>query len=369
MNGSKPGKAERKTARQVTRTQKKATRRAKHPKFYQKWDKQAGRVREFRGRHIHLHKSFHRSYREDYLRPAETPGLTSHMMQTFKMIFKHWRAFLPLIAIMVTFYILLVGLMNEEFYQKYQTAIDDSEAEIGGQSLGSFARAGLLLISTVTTGGLDAGMGDAAMIFMLLLFLAMWLVTIFLLRHFMAGDKIRLRDALYNAMAPLASTIVVFAVIFVQAIPIMITVITYAAAVQTDFLSTPFYALLYLGFAAIMLLLSGYMLSGSIMSLVAVTAPGLYPMKAIFAASDLVAGRRLRIVLRVLFLSFVVALVYVVIMMPVILLDMWFKSMWGWIADWPIVPFCLLVVTCFVFIYVTTYIYIYYRWLLDYKEK
>lgn len=364
------GKISRRAARRdsVERISRRAARRAKHPKFYQKWDKLTGQIREFRGRHIHLHKSFRRSYREDYLRPVETPGLLSHAMQTFKMIFKNWRLFLPFIAIMVASYILLVGLMNEEFYQKYQTAIDESSAEVGGKSLGNFARAGVLLVSTVMTGGLDVGMGDLAVFLMIFLFLTMWLVTIYLLRRLMAGSKIRLRDALYNALSPLISTIVVFTVIFVQCIPIMFVIISYSAALETGFLTTPFYALVYFLFAGSMLLLSGYLLSGSIMSLIAVTAPGLYPLRAIFAASDLAAGRRTRIVLRVLFLGVVLALIYLIVMMPIILLDLWFKSM-GWLANWPIVPFFLLVTTCFVFIYTTAYLYIYYRWLLDYKEK
>ena len=358
-------------ARQIAKTSRRAARRAKHPKFYQQFDRRVRQIREFQKQHLHLHRSFRRSYREDYLRPTSTPGLLSHAMQTFRMIFKNWRLFLPLIAIMVVAYILLVGLMNEEFYQAYQAAIDENEAELGGRGIGNFARAGILLLSTVMTGGLDAGMGDPAMIFMLFLFLMMWLVTIYLLRRLMAGNKVRLRDALYNSMAPLISTIVVFAVIFVQCIPIMVVIISYSAAVSTGFISsdTLFYSLLYFVFAGLMLLLSGYLLSGSVMALLAVTAPGLYPLRAIFATSDLVAGRRTRIVLRIMFLAMVLSLVYIIIMIPIILLDLWFKSMWDWLAGWPIVPFCLLVVTCFVFIYITTYLYIYYRWLLDYKEQ
>lgn len=81
------------------------------------------------------------------------------------------------------------------------------------------------------------------------------------------------------------------------------------------------------------------------------------------------AGRRLKMVLRLIYLIFVVAMTYIITMLPIILLDLWFKGMWEWIAGWPIVPFFLLVVTCFVFMYATTYLYLYYRWLLDYKEK
>lgn len=332
------------------------------------WRGLVARVQQERAKHIHLHRSFHRSYREDYLRETVTPGLLSHAMLTFKTIFSHWRTFVPLILLSVMGYILLVGLMSEDTYQQFRDAVDASEEVVAGGNVGNFAKAGLLFISTLTTGGLDTGMGETQTIFMIMLFLVIWLVTIFLLRHFLSGGQPKLRDGLYNALMPLLSTFVVFVVIFIQAIPLMLTVIAYSAAVTTDFLSTPFYALVFFIFAAVMLLLSGYLLSSSVVALVAVTAPGLYPMKALFAAADLMAGRRTRMVLRLLYLILVIILVYILVMLPVILLDMGLKSLWSWLTL-PIVPFFLLLTTCFLFIYLTTYLYLYYRWLLDYQEK
>ncbi len=351
-----------KTRKQAPKTDKKSVFSCKFAAWKQK-------IQASRAEHVHLHKSFKRSYREDYLRQTSTPGLLSHAMITFKTIFQHWRTFLPFIALMVFLYIFAVGLMSEDFYKQFQDSIDATSAELAGGKVGNFAKAGLLLISTVTSGGLDAGAGESQTVFMVLLFLVMWLVTIFLLRHFLAGENPRLRDGLYNSLGPLLSTLVIFVIIFIQAIPLMLVLITYSAAVMTNFLSTPFYALLYFIFAALMILLSGYLLSSSIMALVAVTAPGIYPIKAMFAASDLMAGRRLKMVLRLIYLIFVIAITYIITMLPIILLDLWFKNMWSWISSWPIVPFCLLTVTCFIFIYTTTYIYLYYRWLLDYKEK
>lgn len=327
------------------------------------------KISEARSKHLHLHKSFRRSYREDYLRKTETPGLLSHAMLTFKTIFSHWRTFLPFIILMMILYIFAVGLMSEDFYLQFQDSIDDTSAELAGGEIGNFAKAGLLLLSTITTGGLDAGMDEVQMVFMIILFLVMWLVTIFLLRHFLAGEKLKLRDALYNALSPLISTLLIFIVIFIQALPLMLVIITYSAAVATGFLDTPFYALVYFCFAALMLLLSGYLLSSSIMALVAVTSPGMYPMTALFAASDLMAGRRIKFILRLIYLLFVIVLCFVIVMLPIILLDLWFKSVWTWLEGWPIVPFFLLMMTCFAFIYLTTYLYLYYRWLLDYKEE
>lgn len=351
-----------KSPESATATSKKSTLRTK-------FQVQKSRFQEFRSQRVRLHRSFKRSYREDYLRKTETPGLLHHAILTFQTIFRHWHTFLPFIALMVALYILLVGLMSEDFYVQFQTAIDQSSDALSMGRLGNFAKAGFILISTITSGGLDAGMDEAGMIFMVALFLIMWLVTIFLLRHFRAGEHPRLRDGLYNALAPLLSTFVIFVVIFIEAIPLMLVIITYSAAVMTDFLSTPFYALVYFIFAAVMLLLSGYLLSSSIMALVAVTAPGMYPFQALVAASDLMAGRRTKFILRLLYLIIVVAFIYVITMMPIIVLDLFLKGWFDWLSSWPIVPFFMLTVTCFVFIYATTYIYAYYRWLIEYKEK
>lgn len=322
-----------------------------------------------RSKHYHPHKSFRRSYREDYLRTTKTTGILEQIMATFRMIFKHYKAFLPLILLMVAGYIVLVGLMSEEFYQQYHDSINEANEAEGVAKIGNFAKAALLLSSTVTTGGLDSGTDEVGRSFMMILFLVMWLVTIYLVRHFMAGHKPKLRDALYNALAPLISTLAVLIVVFIQAIPLMLVLITYSAAVATGFLATPFYALVYFIFALVMLLISVYCFSSSLIALAAVTAPGVYPLVALGSASDLMMGRRMHFIVRLVALLLVVILIYIVVMMPVILLDLWLKSSFEWLSGVPIVPFMLLVCTCFVFIYCATYIYQYYRALLDYQEK
>lgn len=352
---------------------KNAKKTRKTPRFLRKIGRSVKKAtvkyKERRAAHPPLHRSFKRSYREDYHRPLQTPGLLSHAMTTFQIIFRHWRTFLPFLALISILYILFVGLFSENLYQQFQDTIDTTSTELAQGQIGNFAKAGLLLISTVTSGGLNNNMSESETIFMVFFLLIIWLVTIFLLRHFFAGEKPKLRDGLYNALAPLVSTLVVFAVIFVQLIPIMLVIITYSAAISTDFLSTPFYALVYFIFAALMILLSGYLLSSSILALIAVTAPGVYPMVALSSSAELIAGRRTKFIIRIIYLIIVISLVYVIIMMPVILLDLWFKSMWSWLEGWPIVPFCLLLVTCFSGIYITTYLYRYYRWLLDYREE
>ena len=315
------------------------------------------------------HKSFRRSYREDYTRDLEIPGLLSHAPSSFKIIFKNWKLFLPFLLIMVAADIFLVGIMSESSYVNFQTVLEETNTELADGKLGNFAKAGLLLVSTVTSGGLSSSLSESQQIFAVIVFLLIWLITIYLLRHLLAGHKIKLRDGFYNALTPLVSTFVVLMVAFLQAIPILIVVITYSAAVTTEFLSTPFYALIYFIFASLMLILSGYLLSSSLIALVAVTAPGLYPLPALKTASDLMMSRRIRFIIRLLYLIFVLALTWVVVMMPIITLDLWLKSFVSWLEGVPVVPFCLLLMTCFSFIYVSVYLYLYYRRLLDYDKK
>ena len=310
------------------------------------------------------HKSFRRSYREDYRRDTNVPGIMQHVFETFKILFSNWKLFLPLLILSIVLYAILVGVMSETNYVRFQDILDQTSEQVAGGDIGGVAKAGLLLVSAVTSGGLSGESGEAATIFGLIVFLMVWLTTIFMLRHRLAGHKISLRDGLYNAMTPLISTLVVLMVALIQCIPIFILIIAYSAAIQTEFLATPFYALLFFVFAIIMIVLSGYLLSSSLIALVAVTAPGLYPIKALNTASELMMGRRIKFVIRLIALILVLLVVWAIVMLPLILFDLWMKT-FAWTEGIPFVPICLIVMTCFTFIYASAYLYLYYRWLLE----
>ena len=159
---------------------------------------------------VNPHKSFRRSYREDYQRETNVPGIMYHIFATFKVIFKNWKLFVPLMIIAVVLDVVLIGLMSESTYVEFQKILDETSTQMAGGDIGNVAKAGLLLLSTVTTGGLSGESSELAIVFGVLIFLMIWLVTIFLLRHRLAGHQVKLRDGLYNAMTPLISTLVIF---------------------------------------------------------------------------------------------------------------------------------------------------------------
>lgn len=313
------------------------------------------------------HKSFKRSYREDYAVEDNSPSVLQQLIATCKILFKNWKLFLPLLIIIVLLNILFIGLMSSSEYNRYQSIIKETSEQVN-EEIGVFPKAGLLLVSTITTGGLFNSSSEVTGVFSAIIFLITWLVTIYLLRHILAGHKVKLRDGLYNAMTPLISTFVVFAVLLIQCIPALFLVIAYSAAVQTDFLSTPFYALLFFVFAALMIILTSYLVSSSLIALVAVSAPGLYPFYALRTASELMSGRRINFIIRLLGLIIFLLVVWAVIMIPIIMLDLWLKS-FEWAANIPFVPICLVIMTSLTCIYSTAYLYLYYRGLLDYEKN
>ena len=319
---------------------------------------------------VRLHRSFKRSYYEDYQRKTELPSLTSQASAAFKMFFKFWKIFLPLLLIFVGLYIFLIGAMSENTLADIKANVEQTNKDVADGKIGTVGKAGLTLLGIISTGGLTT-MNDAQIVIAVLLFAIIWLVTIYLARHLLAGhQEIIMRDGFYSALSPLVSTLVVGLIIFLEAVPIMLTIIVFQVALTTEFLSTPFYALLFFMFAALMITLSLYLLSSSFFAIIVVSAPGLYPLTAVRMAKNLIMGRRLRFLIRVFYLVIIVALLYLLLLMPAIILDGALKSQFTWFAESkiPFVAIIQLTITVFIFIYLSIYFYLFYRALLDYND-
>ena len=319
---------------------------------------------------VRLHRSFKRSYYEDYQRKTELPSLTSQASAAFKMFFKFWKIFLPLLLIFVGLYIFLIGAMSENTLADVKANVEQTNKDVADGKIGTVGKAGLTLLGIISTGGLTT-MNDAQIVIAVLLFTIIWLVAIYLARHLLAGhQEIKMRDGFYSALSPLVSTLVVGLIIFLEAVPIMLTIIVFQVALTTEFLSTPFYALLFFMFAALMITLSLYLLSSSFFAIIVVSAPGLYPLTAVRMAKNLIMGRRLRFLIRVFYLVIIVALLYLLLLMPAIILDGALKSQFAWLAESkiPFVAIIQLTITVFIFIYLSIYFYLFYRALLDYND-
>jgi len=146
------------------------------------------------------------------------------------------------------------------------------------------------------------------------------LVIIWALRQLLAGEKIKVKQAYYQATAPFIPFILVFIVIIQQLLPLVagsaILSLVLVSAVATNALVTVV-AYIVLGLLAAW---SAYMISGSIFALYIVTLPNMQPRQALRSAKNLVHYRRWEVLRRLVFLPIAVLLLMAIIIVPVILI-------------------------------------------------
>ncbi|HRN97223.1 MAG TPA: hypothetical protein PLZ58_02130 [Candidatus Saccharibacteria bacterium] len=306
------------------------------------------------------HRSFRRTRRRDYVRSLELPGYFAFTTYVHKTLWKNRK----LIAAMVVVYALLTALMVGVASQDTYTTLSDTLRETGGSifdgNFGELGKASLLFIAAMT-GGLSQTLTEVQQVYAAILGLMVWLTTVWLLRNILAGHKVKLRDGLYNASAPILSTFVVVIVMLVQLLPFALALIGYSAAMASGLLAGGVEAMIFWLSAGLLTALSLYWITSTAVALVVVTLPGMYPFRAIKTAGDLVVGRRLRILLRMLWMGLMISLVWIVIMIPIILLDTWVKGIWP-VIDWiPTIPLALLIMGSMTLVWSSSYIYLLYR--------
>ncbi len=310
------------------------------------------------------HRSFRMTRRLDYKRPLQLPGYWSFTNEVRRTLLERKKLFLSLVAFYAVLSILLVGLASQANYVQLSNTIRDIGDELVSGDFSNLESAGLVLAS-IATGTLTTNLTEAQGIYMTLLGVMVWLTAVWLLRATLAGQRPRLRDGLYNAGAPLLSTFFVAIVLLLQLLPVVLAIIAYGAASSTGFLKEGAEAMIFWAAAGMLGLLSLYWISSTLFALVVVTLPGMYPWRAIITAGDLVVGRRIRLLLRIVWLLAMIAIIWVAIMVPLILLDTWIKGMLPAIEWLPVVPVALLAMASVTIVWSSSYLYLLYRKVVD----
>lgn len=315
------------------------------------------------------HRSFRLSRRRDYKRELPLPHPIAFIAEVFKVLWAQRRIFLPLMLIYGLLYAALVGITSQDTYSQIGSALDDTGSEAGvSESLNAFEKAGLTFLS-IATGGVSTSLNGSQQMIALFLGLMAWLTTVWLLRNILAGNKVKMRDGLYNAGAPIISTICIIFVIVLQLIPAGFAAIGFAAAQSSGLIASGgVEAMLFWIAAGLLCLLSLYLISSSLFASIIVTLPGMYPLKALRTSRQLILGRRLPLLLRVIWMALFLAVLWAIIIIPVVLFDGWIK--WAIpVIEWiPIVPFAVLVMSTFSIFWIAAYIYLLYRKVVDYES-
>ena len=306
------------------------------------------------------HRSFRRTRRRDFVRSLKLPGYFAFTNYVRKTLWINRRTFFSLAFTYALLTALLVGIASQD---TYKTLTDTLRTTSGGLFVGIWGEMGKasLLYLTAITGGLSQSLTDVQQIYAGIITLLTWLTSIWLLRNILAGHKVKVRDGLYSAGAPILSTFIVALLFIVQLLPLALALIAYSAASTAGLLAGGVESMLFWIAASLLAVLSLYWITSTIIALVVVTLPGMYPYQAIKTAGDLVVGRRLRVLLRFLWLALTVVISWALIMIPIILFDAWLKGLWPSIGWLPIVPIALLGLSALTIVWVSSYVYLLYR--------
>jgi hypothetical protein len=306
------------------------------------------------------HRSFRRTRRRDYVRSLKLPGYISFTLYVNKTLWKNRKVFGLLALLYIVLTVLLTKIASQDIYSTLKDTIDTTSGDLFGSAIGELGKASLLFV-TSASGGISQSLTEAQQIYAGIIALLMWMTSVWLLRNILAGHKIKLRDGLYSAGAPIISTFIVALVFVVQLLPLALALIGYAAASATGLLSGGVEAMLFWIAAGFLALLSIYWSTSTFFALVIVTLPGMYPFKALQIAGDLVVGRRLRILLRLLWMIVVAIVTWAIIMIPIIMIDGWAKDTWSAIYWVPTIPIILLLLGSLTIIWISSYVYLFYR--------
>lgn len=326
------------------------------------------RFRNFKSRRPH--RSFKVSKRRDFVRPLNIDGYWKMLGDVFKFIRKNKKMFNSLILLSALAGVAFIGLMDQNFISSLQAVADTTNGDNFQGFWGEIGKAGLVMAASFSSGGLVQSPNEAQQLLFFIIILFIWLASVQICRNLMNGNKkFNLRDALYSCGAPIIPMTVIAIVMISQSIPVFLATIVGSAAKVTNLLSGGAEQMLF--FAAIILLfsLSAFWITGSLFAMIIVTIPGTYPMKALKIAGDMVSQRRLAILKRILFLLFIIASLWSLIVIPVIILMNWLVSVNAIFAKIPVVPVVMLLMSCFSCVFSSVYVYTLYRKIIDGDNK
>lgn len=310
------------------------------------------------------HRSFRITRRRDYKRSLKLPGYWSFTNHVRATLWSHKKLFGGLVLVYIFVTVAVSGFGAQESYANLSDTLKEGGGELFKGNFGAVGEASLLLVTSLTT-GLSPDLTQAQSVLGGLVAFFAWLATVWLLRNTLAGHNPRLRDGLYNSGSPVLATVAVGFIVTLQLLPAAIAVIVYSAAQASGMLEIGVSAMLIWTGVVLLGLLSLYWIASSFIALVIVTLPGMYPMHAIRTAGDLVVGRRLRMLLRLLWLALIVVLAWAIIIIPIILFDAWIKQLLPAVSWLPLVPLAIISMGSLSLIFAASYVYLLYRRIVD----
>ena len=314
--------------------------------------------RALRGRREQaVHKSFIRTRKRDKIKIPRMEGYIAFPWYVLRVLWNRKWVYLRLIAIFFVLSVLFIGAIQSD---NITTINGIFEAVNSSTNIFNPVMRAITTVASSLGGALNNNFSDIQYIYISILIILGLLTVVWLLRHQLAGDKIRVRDGLYNAPAPLVPEYVLVGVGVLQLIPIALSVVVYISLTSSGIINggieeAMFAAALFLG-----AVLTLYFMTTTLFSLFIASIPGTYPIKAYRAARQIVAGQRLRLLFRLLWMVIIVLVAWFIVLVPIIIIVNSLNAGNSWAIP---IAYQLVVITSMV--YAAAYGYLLYRRMID----
>lgn len=314
-----------------------------------------GRARANKYLDARPHRSFKPTPKYRYKKGKKVIGPWPLVKGVFALIWKEKRILIGLMLLSAFFFFVFVGSIPILTFADLRRSIN----EIFNGDVGQVGAAWTLFNAAVT-GSLNTTMSPLQQFLAGLITVLFWLTYVWALRRLLADkpERVTIRDALYSSGTPLLSSVLVFLAAVVQLLPAALGSFGIALVTSGQWLNGV-EAMMFCVAAGLLCLMSIYWVVSSLIALIIVTIPGMYPWRALAAASVFVIGQRWAIALRVVLLVVILYVVWAVILIPTLLLDNWLKF------DYlPIIPVVAQLLGAFTVLFASVYMYKLYRSML-----
>lgn len=302
------------------------------------------------------HRSFYLTTRGKSIRQIKITGYFRFIGEVWRFIWENKWLFTKFVLLYTLILSVVIGMSSQESYTTIREALSEADLQLWLQVPALFVQ-GLVNATSV---------GDATRqpIFIFTLVMG-WLVLIFLIRHLYNGQRLKLRDGLYNAGAPIIPAGILAIVIIVQMLPMSLAMMVYSSLTNAGLINSGVRIENMAAWCALTLVavLTIYWMITSVLCMVTITLPGIYPLRAYFETSKLVSGRRVKILMRVLVMFLPLMLMWLLLLTPFVVLDIYTKT------SLPIVLMVSIVLVAMSLVWAAAYVYMLYRRILDSPEQ
>ena len=305
------------------------------------------------------HKSFQMTRRRDLPKRPKLEGYVAFPWYVARILWRDKWLFMRLLMVFLVLSALTSGTVQMANMGTVNEAVGVIDDETDGQVLEPVTKA-FAVVGASLLGSLNANMTDTQFLLFFAIGFFLCIVVVWLLRQRQAGNRVNVRDGLYNSGSPILSLYVLVIVGVLQLIPLALLTLVYSAAVSGGVLSGGIDTAMFSIALFMALVLTLYFMTTTLFAIFIATIPGTYPLVAYQTARRIVAGQRARLLFRLLWLALIVAVLWFMVLVPVVIMT---NSLGG--QDSLVIPLAVQTVTGASLVYASAYAYLLYRRMID----